>query len=489
MALKEGKKTVKLRASVADNIGIPKFPTTNIAAEISKPISEIVDTFRKTAEADAKVEWQYNFNQQSRDHYLQLKEKFKFDPDGMRNAIDSYSKTTLANTPRVYKNIAENLLSQKNLANSIMKKVGKNKALTYIGKYAQGNDEARITVDDFEDIKKLNNPVFKKYEAYIRNPLNREKIVKKVIDLYDDYNGKTIKDLQSAKSTFSLEGEQEPGGSLHISNFSNGKITNAVDYVSSLPIKSTQYNDAIEIVQSGIDIQTKVVEAKNNKKVDFVNDDERELFTKAILADNGITNMNLTDVTNPALAEAVDQLKKQNIVPEPILKKLNTKINSDFNNPGMVTEFRKNLSLYNYMKAQYKNLDVENSFIYDEANLLIAEGVTDDAVLGSRLNTLAGDAKNYTGNKEKITTNLAENASTTTELYADIISEMDINTGTNFIRKFFLDKKLKYTDLFETSGTTYLYKRPKTLLMGDVKAEWLKHTASILNTFKWWQRI
>jgi hypothetical protein len=117
MALKEGKKTVKLRASVADNIGIPKFPTTNIAAEISKPISEIVDTFRKTAEADAKVEWQYNFNQQSRDHYLQLKEKFKFDPDGMRNAIDSYSKTTLANTPRVYKNIAENLLSQKNLAN------------------------------------------------------------------------------------------------------------------------------------------------------------------------------------------------------------------------------------------------------------------------------------------------------------------------------------------------------------------------------------
>jgi hypothetical protein len=117
MALKEGKKLVNLKASVADNIGIPKFPTTNIAAEIAKPLSEIADTFRKTAEADAKVEWQYNFNKTSRDHYLDLKEKFKFDPDGMRNAIDSYSKTTLANTPRVYKSVAENLLSQKNLAN------------------------------------------------------------------------------------------------------------------------------------------------------------------------------------------------------------------------------------------------------------------------------------------------------------------------------------------------------------------------------------
>lgn len=117
MALKEGKKQVNLRASVADNIGIPKFPTTTIGAQIAEPIADVIDTFRKTAEADAKVDWQYNFNQQSRDHYLQLKEKFKFDPDGMRNAIDNYSKTVLGNTPTAFKGIAENLLAQKNLAN------------------------------------------------------------------------------------------------------------------------------------------------------------------------------------------------------------------------------------------------------------------------------------------------------------------------------------------------------------------------------------
>ena len=43
-----------------------------------------------------QVEWQYNFNKTSRDHYLDLKEKFKFDPDGMRNAVDSYSKTHIS---------------------------------------------------------------------------------------------------------------------------------------------------------------------------------------------------------------------------------------------------------------------------------------------------------------------------------------------------------------------------------------------------------
>ena len=78
------------------------------------------------------------------------------------------------------------------------------------------------------------------------------------------------------------------------------------------------------------------------------------------------------------------------------------------------------------MKRQYPNLDVENAFIYDEANNLLAEGMSDDKLLGARLNTLAGDAKNYTANKEKINTNLESNVSRVTKIYADIISDMDI---------------------------------------------------------------
>jgi hypothetical protein len=39
MALKEGKRTVKLKPSLADNIGIPKFADTNISNEIAKPIA------------------------------------------------------------------------------------------------------------------------------------------------------------------------------------------------------------------------------------------------------------------------------------------------------------------------------------------------------------------------------------------------------------------------------------------------------------------
>ena len=49
--------------------------------------------------------------------FVQLQEKFKFDPDGMKNAVDSYSKNLIESTPTVYKNYVSNILAQKNLAN------------------------------------------------------------------------------------------------------------------------------------------------------------------------------------------------------------------------------------------------------------------------------------------------------------------------------------------------------------------------------------
>ena len=116
MALKAGKRTVKLKPSLADNIGVPKFPDTNIASEIAQPIASAIDSFRKVAEADAASAYKADFNAKTRDHYINLQEKFKFDPDGMKNAIDSYTQTTLANTPNIFKDYTTNILAQKNLA-------------------------------------------------------------------------------------------------------------------------------------------------------------------------------------------------------------------------------------------------------------------------------------------------------------------------------------------------------------------------------------
>ena len=51
MALKAGKRTVKLKPSLADNIGIPKFADTNISNEIAKPIADSAAATVKTKRA------------------------------------------------------------------------------------------------------------------------------------------------------------------------------------------------------------------------------------------------------------------------------------------------------------------------------------------------------------------------------------------------------------------------------------------------------
>jgi hypothetical protein len=332
MALKEGKRTVKLKPSLADNIGIPKFADTNISNEIAKPIAGAIDSFRKVAEADAAVDFKVSFNNKTRDHYIALQEKFEFDPDGMKNAVDSFSKTTLANTPIVYRDYAANIIAQKNLANmnfatknykarndqrvldgfveqrknfendyifvtnnivednigrvedinnhtanthlinlnevyggagetlvatnrysgiklgknldedlknteilrvyNIMRKLPTQKALVYFQSYMQGNDSAAIKVDNFEDANKLANPIFKKYEAYIANPMNREEIGKEVLNLYEDHNGKTVSALTEGKTTYNLDGEKDVGGKLDAINFTDGKVSNAHDFVN-----------------------------------------------------------------------------------------------------------------------------------------------------------------------------------------------------------------------------------------------------------------
>jgi len=420
MALKQGKKQVNLKASVADNIGIPKFANTNIAAEIAKPISEAIDSFRKVAEADAATDFKVNFNEKSRDHYVQLQEKFKFDPDGMKNAVDSYSKNLIESAPRVYKNYVSNILAQKNLASlsystknyramndqkaldgfqfsrtdnedimsmqlsnivetdapitninnyianttfknhneiygsaeeslvgtmrysgnklrkdletdlqnteilritSIMKKLDKADALKYITNYAAGNDEVKISVDDLENAEDMNNPIFKKYENFVGNEFNRKKIVKDAMDLYENYNGEKIKSLMASKQTYDLEGLQEPGQPFHISQFQDSANSNATEYVlkNLEGISKTQFNKAVQITQNNILAQKIASDMIAGTQKDFINDDQKELVTSALLSRYGVNNKNITDVSNPNLAVAMEVLSKYNITPTKII--------------------------------------------------------------------------------------------------------------------------------------------------------------------------
>ena len=502
MALKQAKKQVNLKASVADNIGIPKFPDTNIAAQIAKPISEAIDVFRKKAEADASANWQFQFNQQSRDHYLQLKDKFKFDPDGMRNAIDSYSQTTLANTPGVFKNVAQNILAQKNLANmsyatsnfnaredqkaldawnltkdqtmvdagshletinmnpdlsvldinsfigndlqktmnhnyggaenvlvntnrysgsqlkkdldndiidlealrvfNIIKKSGDVEGNKYFLNYAAGQDSFPVTPDN------VDNPIFQKYAKDITDPFKRSQIITKVKSLYDDYNSKNINGLKSAKTKYPLDRLQDAGSILDVNNFANGANGNATNFViNAMPgISDTDFPRAVEIVNKNINVQKLVSKALDYEVIDNFEDNEQmELFKTALFRRQGINDENITNVENRnALGTAMEILKNQNMEPTAVLKKINKDYNVNFKTPGMIDDFKENLSLFNYIKSKdmFPYITIENEHIYNAANKIGVMAKESDEVIAEKLNNLMTNKGNLEENYNKI---------------------------------------------------------------------------------------
>ena len=586
MALKEGKKLINLKSSVADNIGIPKFPTTNIAAEISKPIAEAINAFRKVAESDAAVQFKTSFNETSTNHYLTLKDKFEFDPDGMKNAVDSYSKTTIANTPLVYRDYVSNILAQKNLANlnyastnfknlntskaldnfansrtdhenlyvqnmdnilndgdagwftmntyfanTTMKNLNeiygtaegnlvntnrlkgttlkknletdltnlevlkvfytmrqlendnnKGSALQYLNNYAAGKDNKAITDNYFENKKDINNPIYQKYKAHINNSFNKKEIVKKALELYENHNGDKIKKMFEVKKTYDLNGLQEPGNPLNVVNFADAKNSNATEYVLNNfeGISKKQFTEAVDIVNGHIDIQKLVSAAGNGEVVKFRDKEQEQKFANAILANNGINDENITDVTNENFAKAISLLKTYNIKPTAVLNRLNTAVNVDYNEPNQIKIYRENLALYKYIKGQYPSLVIDNAFIYEEGLSMGATAMQDDKSLAAKLNTINKDVGKFSTHKSKITENLTTNNLEVVNVFTDIISDKDINTDSWWVKKFFLSEKNQYTDLFYNKGTTLLPSRASTILTEDIKAQWLSNTISNL---------
>ena len=205
----------------------------------------------------------------------------------------------------------------------------------------------------------------------------------------------------------------------------------------------------------------------------FIDDSQKELVTSALLSRYGINNENITDVSNPNLAVAMEVLSKYNITPTAVIKKLNTKINVDYNNAGMIEEYKNNLSLYNFTKAKYPGLVIDNEFIYEEGNLIGALSMQDDATLASKLNSISADIPNAKANKIKLEEHLGINAKDTVNIYKDLISELDINTDTNWVKKFFNNGKNEYADIFNAASTTFGFSFAGTLLTEPVKAKWL----------------
>jgi hypothetical protein len=476
----------------------------------------------------------------------------------MRNAVDSYSKTTIANTsPGVFKNVAQNILAQKNLANmsyattnfnaredqkaldgwnltkdqtmvdagshletinmnpdlsvldinsfigndlqktmnhnyggaesvlvntnrysgsqlkkdldndiidlevlrvfNIIKKSGDVEGNKYFLNYAAGQDSFPVTPDN------VDNPIFQKYAKDITDPFKRSQIITKVKSLYDDYNGKNINALKNAKTKYNIDRLQDAGSILDVNNFANGANANATNFViNSMPgISDTDFPRAVEIVNKNINVQKLVSKALEYEVIDNFEDNEQmELFKTALFRRYGINDENITDIENPDLATAMEILKNQNMEPTAVLKKINKDYNVNFKTPGMINDFKENLSLFNYIKAKdmFPYITIENEHIYNAANKIGLMSKESDEVVAEKLNNLMSNKGSLEENYKKVSDSIDNNIDVAINNMKWTIEMQDINTDTWWLKKIFNKKQNKFSHMFIPESTSLWYK-------------------------------
>ena len=115
MAISKGKYEVKVKASVADNIGIPKVNNTNYIMEAAEPILDVIEAYGNNALLDHSATFKGDFNTKTTDAYIDFNKTFKNNPEQMKVATEAYNQSIIDNTPLAYKEYVTAVLAAKYL--------------------------------------------------------------------------------------------------------------------------------------------------------------------------------------------------------------------------------------------------------------------------------------------------------------------------------------------------------------------------------------
>ena len=153
MALKKDKSTVSIRAP-GDIPYVPAKSYVSIAFDSFKPT---LQRLQNEADQNAAANYFQDFQIKTRDQFEKFRNDFAMNPDQMKSAVDTYSKTLLDNTPNPYKIQANAMLSAYS-QNSILFATGNKKKFDdgklfsdRDTKWNNFNSEAEVSIRNFND--------------------------------------------------------------------------------------------------------------------------------------------------------------------------------------------------------------------------------------------------------------------------------------------------------------------------------------------------
>lgn len=579
MALKKDRSQVKIEAPSGNVPYVPAQSYLSIGVDAFKPT---LDRLQREADQTAQANFFQDFQIKTRDQFEKFRNDYSMDPDKMKAAADTYSKTLLDSVPAAYKIQANAMLSAYS-QNSIIfasgnkRKFDDNKLFADRDtKWKNWNSEAEFSMRNFNEaeidlaipainkeflnsvlqinelahedyenlvalgkikekdhIANINNQtealivsrgfhIMKtlynngqevqalnwlndfmndkdQYDAMIDSDMENNPMYKVVRTLYEDDDdrmriGNDILKKYKAFHRDAIFGKtkkpdidfdmlKEPGNILAIENFKGGDVSmNEILDQIPVDIGSTKYRELVTYVANANRIQSIVSKTMQNPEIiyNFESDEDREMWAKAVLANNGINKVQYSSLNSDSFKIAMNIFAGQDYFPDEVRKYLTLSDAGSFKDEGSLTNLMEKSLMYQYLSNEELFPNVEYNHLFQKA---LDSGAVNSIANGdfNRASSIleSFQSENYDKKLANITAQYdGNNASFEYMFNAEMKSP-------HFLLKFFQDKKDSLHDNLFAAGdqTTWLAWEPKEIIppnaMAQLKGMWIEEMTAM----------
>ena len=579
MALKKDRSQVKIEAPSGNVPYVPAQSYLSIGVDAFKPT---LDRLQREADQTAQANFFQDFQIKTRDQFEKFRNDFSMDPDKMKAAADTYSKTLLDSVPAAYKIQANAMLSAYS-QNSIIfasgnkRKFDDNKLFADRDtKWKNWNSEAEFSMRNFNEteidlaipainkeflnsvlqinelahedyenlvalgkikekdhIANINNQtealvvsrgfhIMKtlynngqevqalnwlndfmndkdQYDAMIDSDMENNPMYKVIRTLYEDDDdrmriGNDILKKYKAFHRDAIFGKtkkpdidfdmlKEPGNILAIENFKGGDVSmNEILDQIPVDIGSTKYRELVKYVANANRVQSIVSKTMQNPEIiyNFESDEDREMWAKAVLANNGINKVQYSSLNSDSFKIAMNIFAGQDYFPDEVRKYLTLSDAGSFKDEGSLTNLMEKSLMYQYLSNEELFPNVEYNHLFQKA---LDSGAVNSIANGdfNRASSIleSFQSENYDKKLANITAQYdGNNASFEYMFNAQLKSP-------NAFLKFFQDKKDPLHDNLFAAGdqTTWLAWEPKEIIppnaMAQLKGMWIEEMTAM----------
>ena len=579
MALKKDRSQVKIEAPSGNIPYVPAQSYLSIGVDAFKPT---LDRLQREADQTAQANYFQDFQIKTRDQFEKFRNDFSMDPDKMKAAADTYSKTLLDSVPAAYKIQANAMLSAYS-QNSIIfasgnkRKFDDNKLFADRDtKWKNWNSEAEFSMRNFNEaeidlaipainkeflnsvlqinelahedyenlvalgkikekdhITNINNQtealvvsrgfhIMKtlynngqevqalnwlndfmndkdQYDAMIDSDMENNPMYKVIRTLYEDDDdrmriGNDILKKYKAFHRDAIFGKtkkpdidfdmlKEPRNILAIENFKGGDVSmNEILDQIPVDIGSKKYTELVKYVADANRVQSIVSKTMQNPEIiyNFESDEDREMWAKAVLANNGINKVQYSSLNSDSFKIAMNIFAGQDYFPDEVRKYLTLSDAGSFKDEGSLTNLMEKSLMYQYLSNEELFPNVEYNHLFQKA---LDSGAVNSIANGdfNRASSIleSFQSENYDKKLANITAQYdGNNASFEYMFNAQLKSP-------NAFLKFFQDKKDPLHDNLFAAGdqTTWLAWEPKEIIppnaMAQLKGMWIEEMTAM----------